>query len=327
MLYLAAVVIAARYLGRWPSILTAVLSVVVFDFFLVPPRHTLAVADTQYLLTFAGLLIVGLVISSLTSQARDQAQAAQSRESQAVALYEFSRDLGSAGERSAILDATIAHVARTFRRNAAIYLPGPDKKLVVTAATPDFTPGVREAVVAEWAFQHDQPAGRGTGSPAGNHDVVSAAANAARRRWACWALHRPPGTRSSRPTSAGCWRPSPARQPWPSRGRSWRNAPSRRTCWRPPRSCYSALLNSISHDLRTPLVTITGAFSSLETAAGRLDEDTRTSLARAGREEAERLNQPGRQPAGHDPYRGRGPQAHRGTGRRRAKRSAWCWIA
>ena len=53
---------------------------------------------------------------------------------------------------------------------------------------------------------------------------------------------------------------------------------------------YNALLNSISHDLRTPLVTITGAFSSLETAAGHLDEATRTSLARAGREEAERLN-------------------------------------
>jgi two-component system sensor histidine kinase KdpD len=53
---------------------------------------------------------------------------------------------------------------------------------------------------------------------------------------------------------------------------------------------YKALLNSVSHDLRTPLVTITGAFSSLETAGARLDEATRISLARAGREEAERLN-------------------------------------
>ena len=76
MLYLLAVVVAAVYLGRGPSLLAAVLSVVAFDFFFVPPQLTFAVADTQYLLTFAGLLVVGLVISSLAAQAREQAESA-----------------------------------------------------------------------------------------------------------------------------------------------------------------------------------------------------------------------------------------------------------
>ena len=182
MLYLAAVVIAAMYLGRMPSILTAFLSVVAFDFFIVPPRHTLAVADTQYLLTFAGLLIVGLVISSLTGQARDQAEAAQRREAQAVALYEFSRDLGSAGNLTAILDATIAHVFPTFGRKGAIFLPLPDRKLVVSAATPGFRPSGDQNIVAEWVFQHGQPAGRGTEALITNEMECSATANAARRR-------------------------------------------------------------------------------------------------------------------------------------------------
>ena len=87
MLYLVAVVVAAVYLGRGPSIMTAVLSVLAFDFFFVPPQLTFAVSDTQYLLTFLGLLVVGLVISSLAVQAREQAESAQSRETQTAELY------------------------------------------------------------------------------------------------------------------------------------------------------------------------------------------------------------------------------------------------
>ena len=77
MLYLAAVVIAAIYLGRGPAILASVLSVLAFDFFFVPPRLTFTVADTEYLLTFVGLFVVGLVISSLAARSREQAEAAQ----------------------------------------------------------------------------------------------------------------------------------------------------------------------------------------------------------------------------------------------------------
>ena len=77
MFYLAAVVFAAVYLGRGPSMLTALLSVLAFDFFFVPPRFTFAVSDTEYILTFIGLFIVGVVISTLAVQAREQAEAAR----------------------------------------------------------------------------------------------------------------------------------------------------------------------------------------------------------------------------------------------------------
>ncbi len=68
MLYLAAVVIAAIYLGRGPAALTAVLGVLAFDFFFVQPRLSFTVANTEYLLTFLGLLVVGLVISTLAAR-------------------------------------------------------------------------------------------------------------------------------------------------------------------------------------------------------------------------------------------------------------------
>lgn len=75
MPYLLAVVIAAVRWGRGPSIVTAVLGVLAYDFLYIPLRHSFAVSDTQYMLTLAALLIVGLVISALTVQAHEQAGA------------------------------------------------------------------------------------------------------------------------------------------------------------------------------------------------------------------------------------------------------------
>lgn len=71
MVYLLAVVVVALRFGRGPAVLTSVLSVAAFDYFFVPPRLTFAVADWQYLVTFAIMLLVGLVISGLTAAVRE----------------------------------------------------------------------------------------------------------------------------------------------------------------------------------------------------------------------------------------------------------------
>ncbi len=93
VIYLLSVVLAAILLGRGPAIMVSILSVAAFDYFFVPPQFTFVVSDTEYLLTFFGLLGVGLVISYLTAQVREQAEAAQRRETQTAALYELGRDL------------------------------------------------------------------------------------------------------------------------------------------------------------------------------------------------------------------------------------------
>ena len=123
IIYLLSVVLAAVYLGRGPAILTSILGVAAFDFFFVPPHLTLAVADTEYLLTFIGLLAVGLVISQLTAMVRGQAEAVQRREAETVALYELGRDLTVAADLEAVAQAAIAHVGQTFGREVAIFLP------------------------------------------------------------------------------------------------------------------------------------------------------------------------------------------------------------
>lgn len=92
MLYLLGVVIASLRFGRKPAIAAAFLCVLAFNFFFVPPRPTFAVADTQYLLTFLGLFVVGAVISTLVARANERAEVMRTREVQTASLYYLSRD-------------------------------------------------------------------------------------------------------------------------------------------------------------------------------------------------------------------------------------------
>jgi len=100
MVYLLGVVAAAAWLGRGPSILAAILSVAAFDFFFVRPFLTFAVSDTEYLITFGVMLVTGLVISTLTTRLRQQAEAAAEREARTAALYAMSRDLAAAADEA-----------------------------------------------------------------------------------------------------------------------------------------------------------------------------------------------------------------------------------
>ena len=95
MVYLLGVVIAGLRIGRLPSVLTAVLNVLCFDFFFVPPRFQFAVSDVQYLLTFAVMLIVALVIATLMARVRQQTRVAGARERRTALLYAMSRELAA----------------------------------------------------------------------------------------------------------------------------------------------------------------------------------------------------------------------------------------
>ena len=93
MFYLLAVVIAAICWGQGPAIATSVLSVLAFDFFLVPPYLTLSVEHLQYIFTFIAFLIVGLVVSTLASKMREQVIQRQTEKLQTALLNSISHDL------------------------------------------------------------------------------------------------------------------------------------------------------------------------------------------------------------------------------------------
>ncbi len=289
MLFLAAVVYAAVAWGRGPSILAAVLGVLAFDFFYVPPHLTFAVSDTEYLLTFIALFVVGLVVSSLAAQAREQAEAARSRALQTGELYDLSRDLAAAAELDELLGVLRRHVEQTFSRQAVILLPQ-GERLAIRSAGPDLALDDNELAVADWALRHGAPAGRGTSTlPAANLRYLPLKT----ARGTVGVLGVPGPSHPER-----FLQPEQVRllEAFASQGAlaieraELAQQAQQAEVLQATEKLQAALLNSISHDLRTPLVSITGALSSLQEDGAVLDSQARRALVDNAREEAERLN-------------------------------------
>jgi two-component system sensor histidine kinase KdpD len=157
---LTVVLIAVRF-GRGAAALAAVLSVLSFDFFFVPPRFSFAVSDVQYILTFVIMLAVGLITGQLTAGLRFQARVAGHREERAGSLYEIARDLSGAVQIDQVVKISDESIERTFRASAALLLPNSAGQLAVTSSRADTALSV-DIGIAQWAFDKGQPAGFGT---------------------------------------------------------------------------------------------------------------------------------------------------------------------
>jgi len=158
MLYLLAVVVIAFRRGLRPAIVTSVLGVLAFDFCFVPPFFTFRVTDTEYLITFAGMIVVGTLISLLVAKARRHADAAQIREKETGTLYALSQDLAVATDADAIVAAVSGNIMEIFGWESAFFLPG-DNGLLVRGKSPGLEIDADDLAVATWAFQHGATAG------------------------------------------------------------------------------------------------------------------------------------------------------------------------
>ncbi|MBI2909471.1 MAG: sensor histidine kinase KdpD [Chloroflexi bacterium] len=289
MLYLLAVAAAAVYLGRGPAIFAATLSVLAFDFFFVPPFYTLVVAETEFLLTFLGLFLAGLAISELAARALQHAELARRRQRQTEELCEFSQGLARADTVGDIVRELHTHLAGGFRRDAVVLLPE-DGKLVPTSVG---TVSARELdqnelAVAVWAFRQGRPAGRGTDTLPGvdrrylplkaPHGVVGVLG-----------IKPPKGSRLLTPDERLQLDTFASQAALAIERAQLVESARQAKLLQAAEKLQTALLSSISHDLRTPLAAIIGILSTLSDDA-RLDEDTQRDLVQTAQEEAERLN-------------------------------------
>ena len=288
MLYLAAVVISALYLGRGPSMLASILGVLAFDFFFTEPRLTMVVSDTQYIITFLGLFIVSVAISDLAGRVREHVEAIRAQERQSSTLYALSRELTLSPDLDTVLDKVIEQIGQTFNRQAVILLPQSRTGLTVRAATAGFTLDEDEQAVAAWAYEKNHVAGRGT-------DTLPAAKI---RYQPLSVAGRVEGVLGVKPDDTNRLNPT-QRELLDAYASLAALAIERAQLAEQARQAeiasateklQTALLNSISHDLRTPLVSITGALTSFDEQADSLKEGDRKSLIVTAREEAERLN-------------------------------------
>jgi two-component system sensor histidine kinase KdpD len=162
MLFLLVVLLVAVRYGRGPSVLATCLSVACFDFFFVPPRFSFAISDLQYMITFGVMLAVGLITGHLTAGLRFQARVASYREARARALYEFAREMSGVLQTEQVFETTARFVQSTFNAKATLLVPDAEGKLHLPPG--GAAPAALDQGVAQWAFDHAESAGLGTGT-------------------------------------------------------------------------------------------------------------------------------------------------------------------
>ncbi|QUN32201.1 DUF4118 domain-containing protein (plasmid) [Cupriavidus sp. KK10] len=163
MVFLLAVVgISIRH-GRGPGALAAMLSVLAFDFFFVPPKLTLTVNDTQYFFTFALMLVVALVIGQLAAQLRFEAKIARLRERRAGELAGLAQQLSAALTIEQIVGIAIDRIDAVFQAKSAVLLPDSQERVREPHEAPEAASlAVTDNSVAQWVYDHQQAAGEGT---------------------------------------------------------------------------------------------------------------------------------------------------------------------
>ena len=282
LLLLLAVVYSALRHGRGPAVLAAFVSVAAFDFFDVAPRFNFAVGDVQYLVTFAVMLIVALVIGQLTAGLRYQARVATLREDRVRALYELSRDLAAALMPEQIIEIGTRVLQAEFEARAVFVLLDGDDRLVVPEDA-----GV-DASLANWALAHGEAAGQGTGTlPASAMLYMPLKAPMRVRGVVALALRNPqrlavPEQRRLLDTFASLLAIALERIHYVSVAQTT-------TVQMESERLRNALLGAISHDLRTPLAALAGMADSLQLTHPPL-APAHAEIAARLREAALRLN-------------------------------------
>ena len=163
MVFLLVVAAVAVRWGRGPGILASVLSVLAFDFFFVPPYLTLAVGDAQYAISFAVLLVIAVLLSTMAGRVRSQVELLRSREQRAGTLYRLNGELASTSGTHQLALAAERQLTGALGTEVVVYLTRAGTKLEPVLPAQDAPPpDSRERAVAQWAFDNGRRAGSGT---------------------------------------------------------------------------------------------------------------------------------------------------------------------
>ncbi len=278
MVYLLGATIAALRLGRGPASATAVVNTLAFDFFFVPPRFSFEVSDFEYVVTFAVMLSVALIIASLVANVRAQTRVAAARERRTSLLYAMSRELAATRTLEDLARVAVKHVGETFSSRAVVLVPDSKGRLQRPRSAPMAGSLLgSDLSVAQWVFDHNVPAGLGT-------DTLPAAVaqylplKGSRRILGVLAVQPSQKRRLLLPeqrhlvdTFAGQIALALERAGLQEEAEMSRVAAE-------TESLRNTLLASISHDLRTPLAVIAGASSALNDSTMMFDAEARRSL-------------------------------------------------
>ncbi len=291
LLYLLPVLVSAVRWGRGPSFLASFLGLLALDFFFVPPVGSLAVSGVRYVFILAVFLLVALITGTMAARLRDETQRALEREKKTLALYALGREIAAEADLAKVLEVFVTTIARTIEGEIIILMPesGSDHLYAVASAPPHLSsPTDKEWAVAYWVLDHGRAAGKGTEILRGAERTFLPV-SVEDKVLAVLAL-------TLNVTDEISWEQRQLIQAFANLGavaiiRVQLAKEAEHAKWLvESEKLHAALLNSISHDLRTPLASITGAVTSLLSQENVYDQEARQILLETIKEGAQRMN-------------------------------------
>ncbi|UVK81594.1 sensor histidine kinase KdpD [Pseudomonas sichuanensis] len=287
LVFLAAVLLVAVRSSLGPALACAVLSFLAYDFLFIPPNFSFSIQREEDVLTLVFFLLMAALTGNLAARQRRQLQALRETQAQTNQLLDLSRRLTVATDRQAVFSAAGQHLNGWQDVQVCLLERSVDGLLQVASGdAPAFTDNERAA--AEWAWQHGQAAGFGSDTlPHG--------------RWWWWPLaveEHPLALLGVRPRNGEPMAAQRRRllmalaQPLAqalARARLGEQLEAARLHGE-TEQLRSALLASVSHDLRTPLTSMRGSIDSLLALGDAIPPDDRRELLEGTRDEAERLD-------------------------------------
>jgi two-component system sensor histidine kinase KdpD len=283
LIFLAPVLFSASRYGFWTALYAGALAFLGFNFFFVEPLHTLTVARAEDALTLAIFLLVAAVTGLLAGRLREEADAARRRAEMLEMLSAFAAELHCATSAEAVDSLLLRHLAHAAG-GAAIILKQTGSKIALAGTLPS-RQSVEPAdlLSAEWVFRH----GRALSATAAGWSESRFSFHPLRLRGAVTAVFGVElcNAESESVIDAMLRHGELALE----RMAFARDAEEARAVAEEERM-RSALLSSISHDLRTPLATILGSVTSLRELGDAMPPEARGDLLLAIEEETGRLS-------------------------------------
>ena len=289
LVFLTAIVGIAVRFGLWPSLFASVVAALCYNFFFTEPYYAFTISDPKDVIAVVFFTIVAIVVSNVAARARSQAIAAMARARTTDLLYAFSRKLAGVGTLDDVLWATAYQTALMLKVRVMLLLPEDGSIVVKAGYPPEDMLDEADVAAAKWAWQNNRSAGRGSDTLPGAKRLFLPMRTS---RGAIGVI----GIDSDKP--------GPLLTPDQRRlldalidqsalaiervhlvedlERAKRTAEADRL--------RSALLTSISHDLKTPLAAVLGAAGTLRDLSSALSDGEKADLLATIVDEAERLN-------------------------------------
>ncbi|MDX2138243.1 MAG: sensor histidine kinase KdpD [Chloroflexota bacterium] len=285
---LFAVMLIAIYVGRGPAVMAAAFSALTWNFLFIEPRFTFQISQVQDVLLLLMYFAIAVFTGNLTARIRTQERQARRNAERTMALYSLTHEIASAVDMDAVLHSAAAQIGRVFNSDVSILLMKDGGLSTEAHSCSTFTLDERELGAAQWAFENEHSAGRHT-------DTLPSAAG----------RYIPLRTPTGSVGILGLRLRDDQRLSFDQEAllETFSNqvalaiereildqAAEQAAMLRESERLYTALLNSISHELRTPIATISGAASGLLDPTTSGDGANRAELTQDIQTAAERLN-------------------------------------